>query len=307
MAYLNILTFELCLFIAVLLAYSRLNKTRKWPLELVRDLTVYLTPTQEDFDVLQHSSIKPRESMKGKPNKFDAKRSAKQAKFPMRTHPLNEELLKYYSEYFGDYDFLFMLFTICVVMALVMSVAKLAFQGSELCETSMTMWLTLLTLFLVVHMLCRDTFALGYTKFTDETKVQILFAVKSFMIVWIVLSYTTIPATVLGVDVDAQHELMARRVNSALKVANGKWDVPYELTYFVVAGSAAVLTFSIVKINISFGYYFYAMTKALDQREKSDDPAEGNYTTLKYKIILSFLGPLLLTFLYVHDLVFAMI
>lgn len=34
---------------------------------------------------------------------------------------------------------------------------------------------------------------------------------------------------------------------------------------------------------------------------------EDNYTTLKYKIILSFLGPLLLTFLYVHDLVYAMI
>lgn len=170
MAYLHILSFELCLFIGVLLLYSRSNKARKWPLEIVRDLRVYLTPTQDDFDILQKSSIKPRESMRGKQNKYDARRTSKQARFPMRTHPLDEELLKHYNEYFADYDFIFMLFTLCVAMTCIMGLAKLV-MPSGTCDTNMTMWLSLLTLFLVIQMLCRDTFALGYTKFTDETKM----------------------------------------------------------------------------------------------------------------------------------------
>lgn len=62
--------------------------------------------------------------MTGKKNKYDAKRVSKQAKFPMRTMPMGEELLKYCNEEFNDYDFLFMLFVIVVVMFVLMSLIK---------------------------------------------------------------------------------------------------------------------------------------------------------------------------------------
>jgi hypothetical protein len=42
----------------------------------------------------------------------------------MRTMPMGDELLKYCNEEFTDYDFLFMLFVIVVVMYIMMSVLK---------------------------------------------------------------------------------------------------------------------------------------------------------------------------------------
>jgi len=45
MAVFNILTLELVLFIAVMLTYSKLLLTRMLPLNMVKDLVVYLVPT----------------------------------------------------------------------------------------------------------------------------------------------------------------------------------------------------------------------------------------------------------------------
>jgi hypothetical protein len=57
MAIFNFLTPELSLFIAVMIFYSKMRKTRIFPLKMVRDLTVYLVPTDADFEVLRKSSI----------------------------------------------------------------------------------------------------------------------------------------------------------------------------------------------------------------------------------------------------------
>ena len=45
----TLLTVELLLFIAVVLVYSRIRKRNCLPFVLIRDITVYLTPTTKDF------------------------------------------------------------------------------------------------------------------------------------------------------------------------------------------------------------------------------------------------------------------
>lgn len=57
MAVFNFITPELTLFISIMIFYSKLRKTRIFPLHFVRDLTVYLVPTDADFEVLKKSSI----------------------------------------------------------------------------------------------------------------------------------------------------------------------------------------------------------------------------------------------------------
>jgi hypothetical protein len=131
--------------------------------------------------------------MYGKKNKFDAKRSSKQSRFPMRTHPLNEELLKYHNDYWADYDFIFMLTVLTVILTFVTSLAKLVSPNVTSLHTNLSLWLCIFTLLQTLQMLSRDAFKLGYTRFTDETKVQILFGVKTFVLVWVTLSYTSIP------------------------------------------------------------------------------------------------------------------
>mgnify|MGYP006950288231 CR=1 FL=1 len=115
-------------------------------------------------------------------------------------------------------------------------------------------------------MLCRDTFKLGYTKFTDETKVQMLFGVKSFVSTWLLLCYTSVPQHV-GLPIDQAHEDLNTRLNEVFELFNYRRNVPVEFTYALFAVIAAVISFSIVKVNINFGYYFFVMTRAFANSE----------------------------------------
>lgn len=85
MAVFSLLTLELVLFIVVMLVYSRVRKFNCLPLTLIRDITVYLIPTPKDFQTLSESCVGPN----GKKNK----KFSPKAKFPLRTLPLNEEIL----------------------------------------------------------------------------------------------------------------------------------------------------------------------------------------------------------------------
>ena len=55
----------------------------------------------------------------------------------------------------------------------------------------------------------RNAFATVYFTWPDETKVQVLFAVKSAFLVWMLLNYTDgAVANFMGLEVDNAHELM---------------------------------------------------------------------------------------------------
>ena len=92
----NWLSIELLFIVTIILIYTRLRKTTIFSLALVKDLNVYMPPTQEDFDILVESvtPVNQRENYKGKKNKFDARKSKNmQAKFPLRHQEMGMELL----------------------------------------------------------------------------------------------------------------------------------------------------------------------------------------------------------------------
>ena len=75
----NFLSLELLCVIVIIMTYTRFRKTTIFSLAMVEGLTVYMPPNKQDFEVLMES-ITPatvRENSKGKKNKFDAKKSAK--------------------------------------------------------------------------------------------------------------------------------------------------------------------------------------------------------------------------------------
>ena len=73
----NLISVELACFLAVMLTYTKLRKSNVFSLSLVRGLTIYLPPSQADFQVLTTSMKPSRENKKGKVNKYDAKNNAK--------------------------------------------------------------------------------------------------------------------------------------------------------------------------------------------------------------------------------------
>lgn len=303
---LSLLTPELSLFLAVMIFYSKMRKTRVFPLHFVRDLTVYLVPTEADFEVLRKSSIQPRESMSGKKNKYDAKRVSKQAKFPMRTMPMGEELLKYCNEDFNDYDFLYMLFVIVVIMFVFMSLLKLFVPNAPLTDTNLTFYLTLLTLALILAQLNKDAFKLGYLKYSDETKVRLLYAAKSFFIVWVLTSYTSFPSY-LGFNLQQIHSQTNERINVLLKLSGGPLSIPFETTCLIVSLMCAAISFLIVKTNVNFAYFFFVFTRSLadvdSESLKTKDAGERfSFLQIRNLLLASFLAPLFLVLIFIDDL-----
>jgi len=63
---------------------------------------------------------------------------------------MSEELLKYCNAEFNDYDFLYMLFIIVVIMFILMSFIKAFTANTPSTDTNLTFYLTLLTLGLLL-------------------------------------------------------------------------------------------------------------------------------------------------------------
>jgi len=111
--------------------------------------------------------------------------------------------------------------------------------------------------------MCKDAFRLGYFKYTDETKVMLLFAVKSFIIVWILTSYTSF-VNLLGFDLETLHKNMNFRLNQLLQLSHGSVDIPSDFTCILLSFVSAIISFLVVRINITFSYFFYIFTKSTD-------------------------------------------
>lgn len=69
----------------------------------------------------------------------------------------------------------------------------------------------------------------------------------------------------IGINAALIHEEMNKRIVKALVWnKSGAFLIPVELTHGLLALFAGLISFSIVKININFAYFFYSMSKVLD-------------------------------------------
>ena len=75
--------------------------------------------------------------------------------------------------------------------------------------------MAVICLLLIWTNLAKNSFPTGYFRLTDETKVQVLFAVKTFFTVWCLFSYTDgAAAAFLGLDIEKNHEEMIKRISN---------------------------------------------------------------------------------------------
>lgn len=136
------------------------------------------------------------------------------------------------------------------------------FVPTEFTQTNLTFYLTLMTLMLVLSNLRKGSFPAGLTKLTDETKVQLLFAFKSFILVWCSLTYSEgAVEQFFGMNIEAHHDALVKRCNQIFALGGNKVGMAIEFTYAVYGLAAAILSFLILKSNINFAFYFFVMTK----------------------------------------------
>jgi Predicted transmembrane protein 161AB len=254
----NILSFELVLFISVLYLYMRIRKTTVISLKPVLGLTVYVPPKDEDFEVLEKTNKGGRENKKGEVNKYDKKKTPAKAKFPLRTIEINEELIKHNSEFFIEYDFFFMLFTVILAIFAITQTTKLVMPS--LAESNLVFYMMAFLIFMAIVNLMKNTFTLGYFNYSDEVKIELLFAIKTFFVSFVCLN-TLGSKTFFDFDIEKAHDESLARVNLFLSLMGGKVSLPYEFTYALFSVCASLMTFATVRLNIRFAYYFYVLTK----------------------------------------------
>ena len=192
----NLISLEMITFITIMIAYSKFRKTNIFALNMVRDLTIYMPPNQGEYDQMVNAS-KPkevRESVKGKKNKYDAKKASSSKgkqplKFPLRQMPMGEELLSVCHKWFPEFDFILMMVHYVLILFVLMMAYK-SFLPENFVKTNLTFNMALLTLLIICTSMTKNTFPTGYFSLTDETKMQLLLSFKSFLIVWCCFAYT---------------------------------------------------------------------------------------------------------------------
>lgn len=178
---------------------------------------------------------------------------------------VNEQMLKYVPDFFPEYDFFFMVFHLCLLMFMMVLIAKVFIP--EYMETNLVFYMSVFTLLTVIANLMKDTFMLGYFRFTDETKMQFLVAIKSFVLVWASFQYLDADS-IFDFGVNVAHKEMADRLNNICQLFGGKIELQVEFSYSFLALLAGLLSFALMKINVNFAFYFFVLTKT--QAKSSD-------------------------------------
>ena len=123
---------------------------------------------------------------------------------------MEENFLKNQSEFFIEYDFFFMLFTLILVLFAITQTVKV-FMPS-LMETNVVFLMLVIVLFMAFLHLSRHTFNKGISNMTDETKVEALFAVKGWIVTFVFLS-TYGSQTFFDFDMEKAHNETLERIN----------------------------------------------------------------------------------------------
>lgn len=196
-----------------------------------------------------------------------------------------------------------MLFTVVVILFAIGQTVKLI--APWLLDTNVVFYMMAFLFCMALMHLTRGTFSQGWFSYSDETKIEILFAIKSAVASFVALKSFGSTAF-FDFNIEKAHDESLVRVNSVMSLLGGKLNLPHDFTYGVLSLGAAVLTFATVRINIRFAYYFYVLTKnsATLLASRSDNtPEQVRYRRHLYLMYLNMLAPLLIAVFYLTPLV----
>jgi hypothetical protein len=89
-----------------------------------------------------------------------------------------------------------------------------------------------------------------------------------------------------------------------MHIFGGSLDLPVDFTYGIMSTVAAFITFSIVRTNVKFSYYFFMLTKTGDMFNESEDKTQKiKYRKLMGLVYINLLSPLLICLLFIKPLI----
>ena len=291
----QIFSTELILFIVITIVYFRINKS--WPLSLtfVRGLVTYIPPVDEDFDLLQKSSEGPQTDRFDHANKFQKKKTAK-PRFPLRSFTIDAPFLKHCNEFYIEYDFIMLLLGVVLLLFVIGQPIKLLYP--QFYASNLTLYLIYTLLALVLYYVLKPSFV--PLRWTDEFKIELLFAIKSTFLSYVILS--------LGQDyfefpLDIATKALAIRANEIAKVFGGKIFLTPDVFSIFISLLAGLLSFSVVRPGVKSAYYFYVLNQQGNTIEKSEDTSSlKKHRRLLFFARLNFFFPVVVMILFAPPL-----
>jgi hypothetical protein len=113
-------------------------------------------------------------------------------------------------------------------------------------DGNLTFYMMLFLLMMSIIHLMKNTFNLGYFNFSDETKMELLVAAKSFFTVFVLLKFYG-SSSFFDSNLEKAHDNTLERVNKTLELFGGRLDLPHEFSYSLFASLAAVISFSTLR------------------------------------------------------------
>ena len=95
-----------------------------------------------------------------------------------------------------------MLFTVVLVMFVFTQLTKIFLPG--MLETNIIFYMMVFLIFMTLINLTKNTFAQGYTNYSDETKIEFLFAIKAAIASFVALK-TLGSKTLFDFDIEKAH------------------------------------------------------------------------------------------------------
>lgn len=123
---------------------------------------------------------------------------------------------------------------------------------------------------------------------------------------WVLTSYTSFPS-LLGYDLEKIHQHANKRINALLALSGGTMTIASDSTCFLISFMCALISFLIVKINVTFSYYFFVFTRSTNEADsetlKQKDEGEVlNFGQIRNLLFFNFLAPLLISLVFIDDL-----
>jgi hypothetical protein len=100
---------------------------------------------------------------------------------------------------------------------------------------------------------------------------------------------------------------MNLRINDLLKLSGGTLEISSDFTCLLISLMCAVISFLIVKINVSFAYFFFVFTRSIaevdqDTLRQKDVGETLSFEQIRNLLFANFLAPLFVVLLFIDDL-----
>lgn len=256
----------------------------------------------EDKEIIKSQIQAANEAKDSKSSKKSKKaEQAKEAKpnqeqFPLRTFKPDLELTKLVKEFLIEYDFI-VLMTLITTFTFTTSQILKFFVPEEVTSNFLYYAMIIILILSMYYLIKQNTYPF---EFSDENKILLTFAFKTFILSYMILGYF---GNYFDFKVEQGVKELQLRTDQILKVVGARYIYSYDTFYIGLSFLASLQSLTIVHIGIKYSYNFFYLNKQNPTSDEEDDPQVTRQVSIyKTMMAVNFFTPIFAIFLFIPAL-----